>query len=118
MSQLNFSVRDSGEVSVIELFGPLAIGDFKLQGTVRRLLEQGRMKLVLDMSSVPFVDSTGIGELVVAYSAARRRGGTLKLVGLSNKVKETLDMVRLIDGFETFDDCQTAIETFQRGPSN
>lgn len=88
------AARVSGDVTILDLEGQMTLsGDEKpvLLEEVRRLLQQGRRKVVLNLSRVSYVDSTGIGEIVGAYTRVVRGGGQLGLCGVSTRTQELLD---------------------------
>ena len=94
-------------------------GDIVLNGTgpdlaniVRVLLDRDRRGILLDMGDVRYVDSGGIGELVESFTAARHRGGCVKLVGVTKRLNDLLVITRLLNVFECFDNEQEAIASF------
>ncbi len=82
---------------------------------VRRLLDQGETRLVLDLQAVPYIDSCGIGAIAGAYVSARRRGGDLKLLHVVDRNQHVLEITRLLSVFEAFGSDVEAEMSF--GPS-
>src|SRR5262245_19966388 len=78
-------------------------GADEFRAFVRQVLQRGQMKLVLNLRSVPYIDSTGLGEIVRAYTTATRLGGTLKLLHVGDRVQELLATTRLAAVFDSFD---------------
>jgi anti-sigma B factor antagonist len=94
-------------------------GDIVLNGSgpalaerVRCLLEQNRRRIVLNLGDVRYVDSGGIGELVESFSAARNRGGAVKLIGVTRRLNDLLVIAKLQNVFECFETEREAIESF------
>jgi anti-sigma B factor antagonist len=108
--------RQARGVTILDISGRITLGDGTalLRDTTRGLISQGKKNLLLNLSQVPHVDSSGIAELVAAFDAARREGGDVKLLGLSKRVRETVEIVKLGSIFELFDDEAAALTSFAR----
>jgi anti-sigma B factor antagonist len=104
---------DNG-VEIIKLEGKITIGsgDQQLRDIISEALAAGKTKLLLDMSGVTTIDSSGIGELVGSYTTATNRGGKLKLLHLPAKLNELLHVTQLITVFEVYEDEKEAINSF------
>ena len=113
---LNITERQVGDVTVLELQGRLELddGDTVLRDTVNRLVEQGRIQLVLDLTAVTRLDSAGIGMLVGKYLTVRKRGGTIKLLHLTDRTSRLLHITKLESVFEIFSDEGAALRSFAR----
>ncbi|MFQ5723066.1 MAG: STAS domain-containing protein [Terriglobia bacterium] len=113
---MGFAVRErrNGPVVVLELEGRLTFGEGtdKLDGVVRRLIEGGERALVVDCSRVESIDSQGIKSLVWGVTSLEKRGGRLKLLRMSPRVREVLEITRLLTVIETFDDEAAAVKSF------
>jgi len=107
--------RDAGETTVVELGGRIILGEGSalLRKTVRGLLEDNRKRLVLNLADVDYIDSSGIGELVSAYTAVKNRGGELKLLHLTKKVHDLLQLTKLYTVFDVYTDEATALRSFK-----
>ena len=108
--------RRAGGVLVLSMTGDITM---KASGTdagvadrVRRAVQNGDRRLLLDMGRVRYVDSAGLGDLVQAYAAARNRGGAMKLLSLTKRVNDLLILTRLLTLFECFDDETEALASF------
>jgi anti-sigma B factor antagonist len=112
LGEFGYDIWDHGSIKVVELRGPITMGNPKLQAIVKKLVEDGEKLLVLDMDGVTYMDSTGVGELVAACSSARRRGATIKLATLPQRVWRLLEMIQLLKGFETYETQDDAVESF------
>jgi anti-sigma B factor antagonist len=108
------SVRHQGKVTVVDLSGKITIGDgdLKLREAVNALLDEGRKSVVLNLKSVSYMDSAGIGELVACYKRAAEKGAKLKLLNPGGKVQDLLVLTRLQEIFEIFRDESDAIDSF------
>jgi anti-sigma B factor antagonist len=102
------------DVTILRLAGPLEIddGDAVLRDYVNRLVEQGRINLVLDLADVVMLDSAGIGILVGKYLTVKRRGGTIKLLHLTDRTSRLLQITKLATVFEIFEDEGAAVRSF------
>jgi len=107
--------RIAGDVVIIKVTGDITLnkgGDVLLKDKVQSLLQQGHKKLLIDLSGVSYVDSAGLGELVQAYATTKNRGGALKLLNVTKRLKDLLVITRLLTVFDTYDDEATALESF------
>lgn len=108
------STRSVNDVEIIALQGKITIGagDTQLREVIAQSLNQGRTKLLLDMSGVTTIDSSGIGELVGAFTTVTNRGGKLKLLHLPAKVNDLLHVTQLITVFEVYENEDEAVRSF------
>ncbi|ADO75344.1 STAS domain-containing protein [Stigmatella aurantiaca] len=107
----------SRSVQGVEILKPegkitIGVGDVALRNAVQESLARGTTKLLLDLSGVTTVDSSGVGELVSAYTRVTSRGGKLKLFGLPSKVQDILTITQLITVFEVYDSEAEALASF------
>ena len=84
-----------------------------LRSAVRRLLEEGKKKILLNLAGVGYIDSSGIGELVSSYTAINKEGGQLKLLSLTQKLRDLLTITKLLTVFDAYDDEAEALENFK-----
>lgn len=108
-------IRDYGDVRVIELTGKITIGsgDVKLRELISAALEEGKPKILLDLAGVNAIDSSGIGEMVACYTTVKKRDGQLKLLRMSPKINDILQVTQLITVFDVFDTEQEALASFR-----
>jgi anti-sigma B factor antagonist len=101
-------------VEIISLQGKITIGsgDSQLREVITNALNAGHTNLLLDMSGVTTIDSSGIGELVGSYTTVTNRGGKLKLLHLPAKLNELLHVTQLITVFEVYENEQEAVKSF------
>ena len=113
---MEIDVRTQDQVKVVKLKGKLNLGPSldRTTETLNDLLNAGETRLVLDLEEVPQIDSSGIGLLVRHMTAAKQRGGSLKLLKPSKFALQTLKVVRVLNLFEVFDEQQAAVDSFQR----
>jgi len=107
--------RMAGDVAIVKVTGDITLnkgGDAMLKDKVQSLLQQGRTKLLVDLSGVSYVDSAGLGELVQAYATTKNRGGALKLVNVTGRLHGLLVVTKLLTVFDTFDDEASALASF------
>jgi len=118
MSLRAYTRLDSG-VAVVELDGRILLGDGAsfLRETVEQVLDAGHKNVLLDLEGVSYIDSAGLGELVACNKLAHSRGANIKLVHLQKKIKDLLQITKLITIFETFMDENEAVQSFNRSNS-
>lgn len=107
--------RKKGEVTILDLKGKILIGDGidVLRESINEAIRSSEKKLLLNFEHVPYLDSTGLGEVVRSYTSLKKEGGTVKIINLTNKVRDLLSVTKLITVFETFEDEDKAIESFE-----
>ena len=115
MPSLYATTREVGVITLVDLSGRISLGEGSalLRKTVRDLLDNGRSKIVLNLGDVNYIDSSGIGELVSGFTAVRSRGGELKLLHLTKKVNDLLQITKLFTVFDVFTDETTAVKSFE-----
>ena len=107
--------RQVGDVVILTVTGEITLsrgGDVLLKYRVRGLIQQGRLKLIVDVAGVSYVDSAGLGELVQAYATTKNKGGSLKLVRLPKRLRDLLTITKLITVFECYDQEADAMASF------
>ncbi len=111
---IQVTTRQVGDVSVVDVAGRITLGEgaSSLRETIRRMVTQGNKKILLNLGEVSYIDSSGIGELVSAFTTVTNHGGKLKLLGLTKRVKDLLQITKLYTVFEVFDDEAEAVRSF------
>ena len=106
--------RTKGNVTILDLEGKITIGkgDVALREAVQQALAEGANTLLIHLEKVSTIDSSGVGELVSAFTTVTNRGGKLKLVNLPPKVNDILQITQLITVFEVYDNEDEALATF------
>jgi anti-sigma B factor antagonist len=115
MAELNIRERQAGDVTILDMNGRITIGDgsVALRSSVRRLLEEGKKNILLNLAGVGYIDSSGIGELVSSYTAINKEGGQLKLLSLTQKLRDLLTITKLLTVFDAYDDEAEALGSFK-----
>jgi len=106
--------RQIDGVAVVDVSGRITLGEgsSSVRDSLRELIGKGEKKILLNLSDVSYIDSSGIGELVSAYTTISNQGGTLKLVGLTKRVKDLLQITKLYTVFDVHEDEAHAIRSF------
>ena len=111
---MDIEVRSQGQVKLIKLRGKLNLGNAvdRLRETIDDLLQNGDYRIVMDLTEVPMIDSSGIGLMVKSLTSAKQHGGSLRLLNPSKFALQTLKMIGLLNLFEIFQDQQEAVDSF------
>ena len=110
------SNRQVDGVTIVDMSGRITLGEGSviLRDSIRDLVGKGQKKILLNLGDVTYIDSSGIGELVSAFTAVRREGGELKLLNLTKKVHDLLQITKLYTVFDIKDDEAAAIKSFAK----
>jgi len=111
---VKLTTRQVGDITVIDAAGRITLGEgaSAFRDLIRDLAAKGEKKIILNLSEVSYIDSSGIGELVSGFTTVTNHGGVLKLVGLSKRVKDLLQVTKLYTVFEAFEEEADAVRTF------
>ena len=114
MAELNISERQAGDITILDLDGKITIGEgsVALRGAIRRLLGEGKNKILLNLGGVGYIDSSGIGELVSSFTAVNKEGGPLKLLNLTQKIQDLLAITKLLTVFDVFENEGDALGSY------
>ena len=109
------STRQVDGITIVDLSGRITLGEGSvlLRDMVRDLVTKGQRKILLNLGDVTYIDSSGIGELVSAFTTVRNQGGDLKLLNLTKKVHDLLQITKLYTVFDVKDDEATAVAAFK-----
>ena len=112
---LKISTREADGVKIIDLGGRLTLGDtsVSLRDEVRKKIDGGFLKILLSLGEVDYIDSAGLGELISAYTSVTNRGGELKLLNLTKRVHDLMQITKLYTVFDVFDSENEAIASFR-----
>ena len=107
--------RQVNGITIVDLSGRITLGEGSvlLRDMVRDLVTKGQRKILLNLGDVTYIDSSGIGELVSAFTTVRNQGGELKLLNLTKKVHDLLQITKLYTVFDVKDDEATAVAAFK-----
>ena len=113
---VKISTRQVDGVTILDLSGRITLGEgsVQLRDSVRDLLGKGQKHILLNLGDVNYIDSSGIGELVSAFTTAKNQGGELKLLNLTRKVHDLLQITKLYTVFDVKDDEASAIASFKK----
>jgi anti-sigma B factor antagonist len=116
VSSVKISTRQVDGVTVLDTSGRITLGEgsVQLRDAVRDLLSKGQKHILLNLGDVNYIDSSGIGELVSAFTTAKNQGGELKLLNLTRKVHDLLQITKLYTVFDVKDDEASAIASFKK----
>ena len=115
MAELNINERQAGDVTILDMSGKITIGEgsVALRTAIRRLLEEGKKRILLNLAGVSYIDSSGIGELVSSYTAINNAGGQLKLLNLTQKLQDLLAITKLLTVFDVYESEAEALNSFK-----
>jgi len=113
---IEFSTRQADDITIVDLKGRITLGEgtVTLRDAVHDLLSKGKKRILLNLGDVNYIDSSGIGELVSAYTTAKKQGGELKLLNLTKKIHDLLQITKLYTVFDVKDDEALAVESFTK----
>lgn len=111
---MDFEQKDMGEVTILKPVGDLMGGPeaTRFNERVNQLLDEGKLKVVVDLSAVKRLNSSGLGILIKALTSFKQNGGVLKLAGATNTVQNLLAITKLDTIFETYDSTEAALNSF------
>jgi len=113
---LKIKQREKGEVTVLDISGKIMGGeDFELfSSTIKQLVAEGKVDIVLNLSKVKWINSTGLGLMVSAYTSLVKNGGRMKIAEVSDRIDNILHVTQLELIFETFDQEDAAVASFEK----
>src|ERR1044071_3770274 len=108
------STRQVNGITIVDCSGRITLGEGSvvLKDAIRVLLSKGQKRILLNLGDVNYIDSSGIGELVSAFTTVRNQGGDLKLLNLTKKVHDLLQITKLYTVFDVKDDEAAAVKAF------
>jgi len=111
---MKVATRQVDGVTILDLSGRITLGEgsVTLRDAVRDLLAKGSKKILLNLANITYIDSSGIGELVSAFTSVKNAGGELKLLNLTQKVHDLLQITKLYTVFDIWDNEASAITAF------
>ncbi len=113
---MKFTIRHVEGITVLDLSGKITLGEgsVTIRDAVRDVLSTGSTKILLNLGDVNYIDSSGIGELVSALTAVKNAGGQLKLLNLTKKVQDLLQITKLYTVFDIFDSEPEALASYSK----
>jgi len=111
---VKLTTRQVGDVTVVDGVGRITLGEgaSAFRDKIRELAASGHKKMLLNLADVSYIDSSGIGELVSGFTTVTNQGGQVKLLNLTKRVKDLLQITKLYTVFEVFDDEPAALRSF------
>jgi anti-sigma B factor antagonist len=111
---MTVTARTIGDVTILDVQGTVTVGEQaeRLRDKVRSVVQEGARRILVNMAGTSYLDSAGLGELIAAYTSAKRHGGTLKLLNTTKRLTDLLVITKLATVFETFEDEAEAIASF------
>jgi anti-sigma B factor antagonist len=108
------SPRQVGDVAVLDVSGRITLGEgsSNLRDNIKEIVSKGNKKILLNLGDVSYIDSSGIGELVSGFTSTANQGGQLKLLNLTKRVKDLLQITKLYTVFEVYEDEAAAVRSF------
>ena len=115
MAELDLKERQAGDVTILDLQGAVRMGEgsIALRNAIRRLVDDGKHKILLNLGGVKHMDSSGIGELIANYTTITRGGGQLKLLNLTDKIQNLLVITKLLTVFDAYEGEAEALNSFK-----
>jgi anti-sigma B factor antagonist len=112
---MTLTERRVGDVTILDLAGRLVLedGDALLRSRINELVSEGRLKILVNLKDVTYVDSCGVGVLIAKYVSVRKKGGDVKLLHLTPRSHKVMEISKLLSVFETFDSEERAVGSFQ-----
>ena len=112
---VKLNTRQAGKVTVIDVSGRITLGEGSsaIREVVRDLITKGNKKILLNLEDVSYIDSSGIGELVAGYTSLANASGELKLLGLTARMKDLLQITKLYTVFDVHEDETHAVQSFK-----
>jgi len=112
--QVEITKRKINDIQILDCKGKIVLGEgtMTVRNTVRDILAENGKKIILNLAEVNYIDSSGIGELVSAYTTVTNAGGQLKLLNLTKKIEQLLAITKLLTVFQVFEDEQAAVGSF------
>lgn len=110
------STRQTGDVTIVDISGRISLGEESaaLRDLVMNLMSEGHQKILLNLAGVNYIDSSGLGAMVSAFTSVRKQNGELKLVNLTEKVDNLMEITKLYTVFDIANDEAAAVKSFDR----
>lgn len=120
MKNLNITERRNNSIVILDLKGNIRLGEGsrELHDTIRRLVENGEKKILLNLADVSYIDSSGLGELVAGYTTLQKNAGEMKLLHLTRRITELMMITKLLTVFDVYENEEEAVGSFQTASEN
>ena len=113
---VKITIRQIDDVTIADISGRIVLGEecAALREVVQDLMEKGKKKIIFNLAMVDYIDSSGLGNLISVFVRVRKQGGELKLLKLTNKIHDLLQITKLYTIFEIMDDEAVAVHSFEK----
>ncbi|HNY40286.1 MAG TPA: STAS domain-containing protein [Bryobacteraceae bacterium] len=113
---VELTTRQVGDVAVIDAKGRITLGEGSsdFRDTIKGLVVKGQKNVLVNLAEITYIDSSGIGEMVSGYTTVANAGGKLKLLSLTKRVQDLLQITKLYTVFEVYDDEAAGLASFQK----
>jgi len=107
--------RKNGDVVILDIKGKILFGEGveDLRQEIQKMVDSGEKKVLMNFADVPYLDSTGLGEVIRCYTTMKKNGGDIKIINLTNNVRDLLSVTKLITVFETYNNEEEAVKSFK-----
>jgi len=114
--EITIQLREMRGVAILDMSGRITLGDGSvvLRETVREQIASGKQAIIINLGDVTYMDSSGLGELISAFTTAKNRGATLKLLDLTKRIRNLMEITKLYTVFDIYDDEDAAIDSFRQ----
>jgi len=111
---MTITERKNGDVTILDVEGKILLGegDVQLKRKIDELISRKELKLLLNLATVPYMDSGGLGEIVRSYTTVKREGGELKLLGVTKRINDLLTITKLVTVFDIYDTEDEGVKSF------
>ena len=115
MTIFKIEKRQVEDITILDMSGKMRIGESGTVfcNTIHSLVEDGRRKILLNLQGVTHIDSTGLGELIASYNTLDKKGGQVKLLHLTQRVRELMILTKLLTVFDIYENESEALDSFQ-----
>ena len=113
---MTLTTRQAGSVTIVDISGRIVLGEESaaLRELVCNLLDKGHRQILLNLGDVHYIDSSGLGSLVSAFTSVRKQNGELKLLNLTNKVHDVMQITKLYTVFDIMNDETEGVKSFSQ----
>jgi anti-sigma B factor antagonist len=114
--EITIQLREISGVAILDMSGRITLGDGSvfLRETAREQIAAGKQAIIINLGDVTYMDSSGLGELISAFATAKNRGATLKLLNLTKRIRNLMEITKLYTVFDIYDDEGAAIDSFSQ----
>jgi anti-sigma B factor antagonist len=113
---ITIQLRELGGVAILDMSGRITLGDgsVALRDTVREQIASGKQAIIINLGDVTYMDSSGLGELISAFTTAKNQGANLKLLNLTKRIRNLMEITKLYTVFDIYDDEDAAVDSFRQ----